>query len=139
MSVLRIGVVGYSGQTFDTDAAASLLLSGISSAIADHAHTTEVEIVSGLTNVGIPALAYELAKKNNWRTVGIACHLAKDYECFPVDREVIVGDNWGDESNTFLDNVDVIVRVGGGKQSHQEIATFKKSGGRAYEYELAAS
>lgn len=138
MDVLRIGVVGYSGQTFDTNAAKRLLWRGIGRAITDHPNVKKVEIVSGLTNLGVPALAYEIAQENNWTTVGIACDLAKNYECFPVDREVIVGTQWGDESATFIDNVDVIVRVGGGKQSHQEVATLKANRGNTYEYELAA-
>ena len=51
---------------------------------------------------------------------------------------MIVGNNWGDESQTFLDSCDVIVRVGGGKQSFEEVAEFRRRGGRVYEHELAA-
>lgn len=46
---------------------------------------------------------------------------AKDYECFPVDEEIIVGKEWGDESETFLDRVDILVKIGGGKTIERRI------------------
>jgi hypothetical protein len=51
---------------------------------------------------------------------------------------MIIGENWGDESSAFLDEIDVIVRIGGGKQSLTEVQTFKDKGGKTYERELAA-
>lgn len=138
MGTLRIGVVGFSAQAFDKDAATLKLEHAIISAIADHSSNTDVEIVSGLTNLGIPAIAYAIAGANGYKTVGIACQKARKYECFPVDEEIIVGSEWGDESETFLDYIDVMVRVGGGKQTLTEVATFRESGGRIYEHELEA-
>jgi hypothetical protein len=85
-----------------------------------------------------PALAYRIAAQRGWRTSGIACSKATDYDCFPVNEKKIVGANWGDESETFLRECDVIVRVGGGKQSLAEVAQFKSRGGTAYEFNLAA-
>lgn len=138
MSTLKIGIVGYSGQKFDESTAKRLLEKGIATAIDSCNNVTSVEIVSGLTNLGIPAIAYAIAKENELRTAGIACEKARNYDCFPVDREVIVGSEWGDESDTFLSDVDVIVRVGGGVQSLREVETFRESGGTVYEYELEA-
>ena len=51
---------------------------------------------------------------------------------------MIVGNEWGDESATFLGECDVIVRVGGGKQSLDEVAAYIANGGIAYQYDLAA-
>ncbi len=138
MSTLKIGVVGYSGQAFDMDAARELLELGIEMVLYDHQGAESIEIVSGLTNVGVPALAYQIAREKGYLTAGIACEKARRYECFPVNREVIVGSEWGDESDAFLDDITVMVRVGGGAQSLKEAATFQEWGGKVYEYELEA-
>lgn len=123
-TLLRIGVVGYSDKKFDKDDAKLLLAEAIIDMIVDTntvKRVDEIQIVSGLTNLGIPAIAYEMAKKFKWKTVGVACKKAKEYEVYPVDKEIIVGDNWGDESRTFLENIDVLIRIGGGKQSLREV------------------
>ena len=80
--------------------------------------------MSGLTNLGVPRIAYEEAIKLGLRTVGIACKQAEQYECFPCDEVILVGDNWGDESRAFLASIDVLLRVGGGKQSVAEYEAF---------------
>ncbi len=94
------------------------------------------EVVSGWTNLGIPKQAYEEAVKRKWFTVGIACKKAYEFPRFPVDRIVVVGENWGDESPTFLNSIDVLVRVGGGKQSLNETAEARKRGMDVYEFEV---
>ncbi len=138
---MRIGVVGYSAAKFDVDKARVLVTVGLSYFIRYFKDVSESshEIVSGLTNLGIPALAYEYASMHSIPTVGIACAKARDYECFPVNKELIVGADWGDESEVFLHYCDVLVRVGGGKQSLAEMAAFKKlkPDARVIEFELA--
>ncbi|MBI4148037.1 hypothetical protein HY490_01990 [Candidatus Woesearchaeota archaeon] len=74
--------------------------------------------------------------RRGYRTVGIACAKAKDYELFPVNEKIIVGDNWGDESPVFLNYIDVLVRVGGGAQSKRETAETKSRGKPVIEYDL---
>ncbi|HLD37442.1 MAG TPA: hypothetical protein VJA86_02555, partial [Candidatus Nanoarchaeia archaeon] len=71
-------------------------------------------------------------------TAGIACSKANEYECFPVDEKVIVGNEWGEESQTFLNSIDVLVRVGGGSQSKREILEAKANGKPVFEYDLAS-
>ena len=95
-------------------------------------------VVSGLTNLGVPALAYNEAKIRGWRTVGIACSKAEEYDCFAVDERIIVGDEWGQESETFLNNIDVLVRVGGGNQAKRETGDFRKLEKQVMEYDLPA-
>lgn len=133
--MVRIGVVGYSAGKFD-ERKARMLLDMALSYISDQ--QGPVEIVSGLTNIGIPKLAYQWAAVHNYKTVGVACSKAEEYECYPVDRKIIVGDNWGDESETFLEMIDCLVRVGGGKQSMEEAEKFKamKPMGSIIELEL---
>ena len=138
MSTLKIGVVGYCPPTqFDEHKANELLLDALQAVQADHPDARDFWIVSGLCDVGVPALAYRAASVRGWKTSGIACAKAVEYECFDVDDRKIVGENWGDESETFLEEIDVIVRIGGGQQSHAEVKAFVETGGRAYEYELA--
>ncbi|MDJ0706080.1 MAG: hypothetical protein QNJ46_22645 [Leptolyngbyaceae cyanobacterium MO_188.B28] len=132
---LRVGVVGYSAQAFNQETAL-LLLQEVFDLFE---HVPNVEVISGLTQLGVPALAYEEAVKRGWRTVGVACAQAFEYKCFPVDEVVIVGANWGDESSTFLSMVDVLVRIGGGRQSHQEVDMARVQGKYVMEFELPAS
>ena len=137
MGELRIGVVGYSGQPFDHDKGRQLLDEAYDQLEARYPDQAKA-VVSGLTDVGIPALAYRAAVERGWRTVGIACAKASKYECFPVDEKHIIGQNWGDESSTFLASIDILVRVGGGKQALQETADMKAEGRPVLEYDLVS-
>lgn len=131
---MRVGVVGYSGQKFNETDATFLL----GEAWGEIGIKGDSVIVSGLTNLGIPALAYGFAADYGLKTMGIACSKAKDYECFPCDRVHIIGDNWGDESEAFLASIDYLVRIGGGKQSHAECQRAKELGIIVIEKELEA-
>lgn len=136
---MRIGVIGYSAQKFDVDQAEYALDSMIMGlSIKERRGFEEVAIVSGLTNLGVPAIAYHIAKCRGMKTVGIACSKAKNYDCFACDEVKIVGDNWGDESEAFLNDIDVLVKVGGGKQSLSEIEKAKTMGIPCFEYHLDA-
>jgi len=129
---MKIGIIGYSGQKFDEEQGKKLIELGLSNlGIQDY----DI-IVSGLTNLGIPKLAYEIATEREMKTVGIACNLAKDYDLFPVDEKILVGDKWGDESETFLNYIEALIKVGGGKQSEEEYKRFK---GPKFEFDLPAT
>ena len=119
---MKIGVIGYSGQKFDEEKAKELIKQGLEQVGAKVGDW----LVSGLTNLGIPKLAYKIATNIGMGTVGIACELAKDYDLFPVDIKIIKGDNWGDESETFLNYIDCLIKVGGGKQSEEEFEKFDR-------------
>jgi len=133
MVKLRIGVVGYSTNVDETKAL-ELIVDAFDKINAEHPE--EKEVVSGFTDIGISAIAYREAKRRKWRTVGIACKKAFKHPCYVVDDYKIIGENWGDESKTFLDSIDVLVRVGGGNQAMKETEEFKKTGKPVYEYEL---
>ena len=132
---LKIGVVGYSSKNFDTKKAKEQIISVFDGLTVDY-DAKDVTVVSGLTNVGVPAIAYKEAVKRGFHTVGIACKKAEEYECFKCDAVIIVGKEWGDESEKFLDSIDVIVRIGGGKQSMAEVKTAKKKGLKVVEFDL---
>ena len=130
----RVGIVGYSQQQFDQEEAKSILQLAFGGLWFEFGEN--VEIVSGLTYMGVPGLAYDLAEEYHWTTVGIACKKADGYVCYPVDVRIIVGESWGDESETFLTYCDHFIRVGGGKQSYREVQRAKELGKTVEEYEL---
>ena len=132
---MKIGVVGYSSAKFDK-ALAEALLAVAFKVIEDKYGKTDHEIVSGLTDIGIPALAYRMAVRWGWKTVGLTAKEAKQYECFPVDKEVIAGEKFGDESEKFIKYIDCMVRIGGGKQSKKEVEMAKAKGLEVFEYDL---
>ena len=115
----RVGVVGFSSQVFDEDVARDILTKALSK------YQEPIMVVSGLTMLGIPKIAYEIASVMGWKTAGYACSDAENYECFPVDEKHIVGENWGDESDAFLAGIDEMIKVGGGPQSEREFASFE--------------
>ena len=136
---MKIGVVGYSGAKFNEKKAKSLVRKSFD--LIEKYHSTYPDgnyiVVSGLTDMGIPALAYREALKREWGTMGVACSKANEYELFPVDHKVISGEEWGDESEVFLYNIDVLIRIGGGPQSMDETQKAKDMGLEVYEYDLA--
>ncbi len=131
-----IGVIGFS-RKFDitTEQRCKTILSEIFDRIAKE-HEGAFSVISGLTAIGVPKCAYELATENNWKTVGVACAKAEEYDCYPCDEKIIVGKDWGDESECFLSKLDILVRVGGGPQSLEECATFKRNGRAVIEQEF---
>lgn len=118
----RIGVVGYSSWKFDEDKARAILRDVLSLRALHYPNSV---VVSGYTDLGIPALAYQQAVELGMGTVGIACADAKNYPCFPCDEVIIVGEHWGDESPVFLDYIDELIKVGGGPQSEAEYAAYE--------------
>eukprot|EP01112_Ceratiomyxa_fruticulosa_P015913 TRINITY_DN4757_c1_g1_i2.p1 TRINITY_DN4757_c1_g1~~TRINITY_DN4757_c1_g1_i2.p1 ORF type:complete len:160 (-),score=23.31 TRINITY_DN4757_c1_g1_i2:73-552(-) len=135
---LRVGFVGFSSsQGYNEEEARGIVQTvfyDLNKGLKEGQYSS-IEIVSGYTAVGIPLLAYEEASKRGWKTVGIACSLASDFKCYPCDEVVIKGKNWGDESSVFLDRIDMLIKVGGGKQSQTEYKNFK---GPKLEFSLSA-
>lgn len=130
---LLIGVVGYSKQDFDEETAIEKLQVAMDE-LKNHTDETEFVVVSGLTNIGVPKLAYKEASKRDWKTVGVSCEKAENYELYDVDERYIVGSSWGDESEFFLNKIDVLVRVGGGSQTAEETKRAKERGIPTKEY-----
>ena len=132
----RVGVVGYCPPTkFDENEARRMINEAYDDVVV-YSGLAPVAIVSGLTNVGVLAIAYEEAVKRGWRTVGIACGRAMEHELFPVDEQLVVGDNWGDESSSFTSILDAMIRIGTGKQSIRETEEVRAQGLPTFEYDL---
>jgi hypothetical protein len=137
---MRIGVVGYSAQPFDPEIAQQLLIQAVQSIDeVERIPSIDLWVVSGLTYLGIPAIAYDAAKQWDAKTMGIACEKAKDYRCHPCDRIHLIGQDWGDESEAFLASIDILIRIGGGPQSIAEVARAKELGIPVIEKELATT
>ncbi len=135
-NVLNIGVVGYCPPTQFDAVEARRMIEDAYSQIETLFPEKSKTVVSGLTNVGVLAIAYAAAVERGWKTVGIACKRAEEHELFPVDEKKIVGENWGDESEAFLASIDVIVRIGTGPQSMREAQRCRDDGKLALEYDL---
>ena len=83
--------------------------------------------MSGYTNFGVPQIAYELADKCGFITVGFSAKQALQVKSgvYPVNKVIIKGEKFGDESTDFVANIDALIRIGGGKQSRHETELFK--------------
>ena len=133
----RVGVVGYCPPTkFDENEARRMIIDAYDQVAEIYAGHPAIAIVSGLTNVGVLAIAYEEAVKRGWKTVGVACQRAMEHELFPVDEQLVVGDNWGDESSAFVSILDAMIRIGNGKQSIRETEEVRAQGLPTFEYDL---
>jgi len=139
--ILYIGVVGYSNQQFDEAEAREILeeaFDDIEEEYVDNGDYEDIIIVSGLTSLGIPKIAYEIADARDYGTMGIAPSEADDYELYNVDEIIYEGETFGDESEVFIDNIDVLVKVGGGQQSQQEMELAESEDISILEFDLEA-
>lgn len=126
---LKIGVVGYSRPNIDEIQVHDLLQTAFKKFILQAGvGRMQIEVVSGLTNVGVPKIAYELATQWKIKSVGISAREALQAECgvFPVMKRMIIGQHFGDESDFFIRYIDCLARIGGGRQSLKEVEMFKE-------------
>jgi len=125
---MKIGFIGYSETKFDITKANNIIKH-----IKNNINEND-EIVSGATMYGIPKLVYNSFKNN--KKIGIMCKQGYNCDLYPCDIIYVIGDNWGDESQFFIDYIDVLYKIGGGKQSIKEkqLAIEKKI--PVYEYNL---
>jgi hypothetical protein len=123
---LKIGIVGFSRNQFDQKQARTLLRAYLQAIRIKHGDRT-IEIVSGYTAQGVPLIAYELAKEFGMQTVGFSAKQALRVRAgvYPCDKEIIVGERFGDESTACVAYVDGLNRIGGGPQSRREVELFK--------------
>jgi hypothetical protein len=134
--MISVGVVGYSNdKKFDHEIAKTLMAAAFKNVMASF-DTEDIEIVSGWTSSGIPKIAYDMAKKYKFSTVGLSAKEAEEYETYDVDKVIIEGEKFGDESEKFIDYIDCLIRVGGGDQSMNETKMAKEKGLEVFEYDL---
>lgn len=133
--MINIGLVGYSSQKFDEDEAKDLIKEAFDWVEEEYKGKTFC-VVSGLTDMGIPALGYREADKRGWTTTGVAPEASKEFDYYDVDEIIIEGEDWGEESDKFLSMIDVFVKIGGGKQSKEEFSKAKEKGIKTWEGKL---
>jgi hypothetical protein len=158
IGVVKIGIIGYSGKSFPIYEAYNKILDSIKKAMnatqnynilkkgewikvsnieynkfegIKHSSYRNCEIVSGLTDYGIPALTYcvcDLLSLKNYsiEKVGFAPKCALTDNLCKVDKQIIVGENYGDELEEFIKYIDVLIKVCGGSQSIKEVELFRK-------------
>jgi predicted Rossmann-fold nucleotide-binding protein len=138
-NVLYVGVVGYSAQKFDERDAREILedaLDDIEDEYVESGDYTEIAIVSGLTNMGIPRIAYQVADDRGYKTIGFVPEEANDYESYAVDEIIYSGEFFGDESEAFVDSLDVLIKIGGGDQSQKELEMAEEDGLSVLDFDL---
>ena len=132
-----VGAMGYSDKKFDKETARRYInLTFDEIEYFNDNPNQKFALVSGYTYLGIPGIAYEEAVRRGWKTVGVACSKAYNYQLYPCNLAFIIGKKWRDESSTFLKMCEVFIRVGGGPQSMDETVAAKTAGKTVYEYEL---
>lgn len=118
-----IGVVGFSGSWRHNprEGAAAIALQTLHALFeAERAQHPELWCVSGATNLGVPALAYQAADALGLQAVGFTAEAARGYPLARLDRLVVVGRRFGDESEAFVSACDALWMIGGGPQSEAE-------------------
>ena len=157
--MVRIGIVGYCPPTKYNKRKALEHLNEAFDRLEDNFSDRNFVIVSGATNVGVLAQAYELATTRGYQTGGVACEKAADFELFPMtEKPIIIGNNWGSESPVFIRGIkaikdvdprkveeylnhphyglDAMIRIGVGLQSIKEANEVKNMDKPTYEFDL---
>lgn len=139
--ILYVGVSGYFDQKFDEEEARELLedaLEDIEKEYLDSGEYDDIIVVSGLTNYGMPKVAYQVADYKGYGTMGIAPQEVNDtgYELYPVDEIIYSGESFGDEIERYIETIDVFVRVGGGAQTQMELELAEEEDISVIEYDL---
>lgn len=117
-----IGFVGYSVMEFDD---------GMAQEVVDHILNSlepNSVIVTGATKIGIPHMVVNSARKLGMKTIGVMPKEGYETGLSKVDQLVVDGEKWGDESAKFIDMIDALYSIGGGRQSTKEILMAEEKG-----------
>jgi len=146
-----VGVAGFSGQwspaKLEADPALKAAAGAATEALREHLkklkdeHGDNLIVSSGATMEGVPKIIYDICAEEGIAAMGVACEKAFNYPLGTMKYLVIEGQNWGDESPSFLKTSDEFVLLGGGGQAKREaiaasqegkqIAVFRGYGGSA--------
>lgn len=127
MEIFKIGIIGSLKPNFDIEDAKEKITESIELILKYHPNKN-YKIVSVMTNEGIPKHAYDIGKDiYKFNTVGYASKMIYQgkYGVYNVDEKQIVGEKYGDECDFLINNVDCLIRIGGGYQSNFEVEQFK--------------
>jgi len=85
-------------------------------------------LISNGLNTGIFGAAYDIARKLGWSVGAITCSKINDMEKYEVDSNYIIGEEWGDEDDMFLSNIDGLYKFGDDEQSAIKAKKAKEMG-----------
>jgi len=131
---MNIGFVGYSDESKYNAIVAKRIVEKIFKTIHDIGK--DVNIVSGGTALGIPKLVFQESLKYGYPYIAFMSKLGYEYPLCRCDQIYAIGNNWGDESEAFINYIDMLIKIGGGKQSEYEFNLAKEKGIIVEEYEL---
>lgn len=132
-----VGVMGYSGAWRRSGLTGPALADYIQRAedalrgellARQAAHGDRLVMCSGATDIGVPGLAYALCAQLGITAAGITAGAAIRYRLAAMDRLVVVGRRFGDESAVFISQCDAFVVLGGGPQSARECRLAAEAG-----------
>ncbi len=137
---MRIGIVGTSKYNIDQQEAYDVLCKVLDQVVGKKLKKKKViEIVTG--SGAVPNVAFNIAMERGylftyhtpWK--GLKPKYRNDPKVF---KTIIVGQYFGDDSVEFIKYIDVLIRVGGGKQSHNEVTMFRntKPNNKVYERDI---
>lgn len=127
MEIFKIGIIGSLKPNFDVEDAKEKIIESIDLILKYHPNKN-YQVISVMTNEGIPKHAYDIAReKYKFLTVGYASEMIYQgkYGVYPVDEKKIVGEKYGDECQYLINNINCLIRIGGGYQSNYEVEEFK--------------
>lgn len=142
---LRIGVIGHTANNFDYPHTWKKIRQALLAAVEAESisPTQQVIVVGNLLNTGVQGIAYTIARQRGWN---IGAVFPKMATISPVtwfrpnvdgDFAIARGRSWGDEFGMFLRNVDIIVRIGGGRITDDQVNQAIAKGKPVYQYRLA--
>lgn len=126
---LRVGFAGNSGRKSDLGRQKAIINQLLLS--TDSRFHGQIEGVSGMTNLcGVRAF-YEALEDLRINSSGIMSEKGLGYKLANAQRMVVWGSDWGNESDVFLRSIDILIALGGGGQTGNEIKAALKRGGRS--------
>jgi len=100
---------------------------------------TAMGIVSGWTDDGVNAVAYEVAKAFKWKVEGIACKEAmQNRPLYKCDETTVAGTHPGDEKSTLMKRVDMLVLISDNSDPEDPYeVVFNDFGGMKLRFDLS--
>jgi hypothetical protein len=133
-----VGVAGFSGQwapgKLEADPGLKAKADAATVALREHLlklkeqYGDKLVVSSGATMEGVPKIIYDICAVEGIPAMGVACEKAFDYPLGTMKYLVIEGQNWGDESPSFLRTSDELVLLGGGGQAKREAIAASQQG-----------
>jgi hypothetical protein len=132
---IKVGVVGYVSEKHDRVEAWKLVEKGFES-VRKNFPDSAIEVVSMLVDKGVPQCAYYQAAQKGWPTSAVAPEAALKSKIWPCDTAKRAGEKWGDEVDTFLSNINVLIAVGRNNHIKDYVTGARKRGLTVHESKL---